>query len=263
MTEYRAAIFFENDEGQQFHVENTCKTPCNIEIIKIPETRSLRDIPWAFPPLEKLIADNNLYENTYLTFIQSQGIQGDQYDLVSGIQQQHLEVLRKWIERTKDQIPRVALFDWDRTITVFEGNYYPASRQMLSETLEGVPEALERDTVRYLCGGDARVGLIQEMFQLCKDNDVEITILTNNSQCTDYFEDFERLLQVFGDFTYNYICSSKFRSNKGLALQKTAGYDTFLVNPSLFGGANAKKRKTTQSKRSAKKKSRKFRKSRK
>ena len=252
MVEYRAAIFFENDGGQQLHVASSCRKPCNIEIVKIPESRSIGDLPWSFPPLQKLITDNNLYENTYLTFIQSHGIQGDQYDEKSGIQQPHLEVLQAWIERTKDQTPRVALFDWDRTITVFEGNYYPACRKMLSETPEGVPEGLERDTVEYLCGGRSRVALIQEMFQLCQDNGIDITILTNNTQCTDFLEDFERLLKTFGDFTFNYICSLQFNGNKGLALQKTPGYDRFLVNPSIFGGGKGRKAKRSRAKRTIK-----------
>jgi len=249
MAEYKAAIFFENDPDQYANVQRVCRNPCNIDIIKISETRHLRDIPWSAPPLQKLIADNNFSENPYLTFIQSQGITGDQYDQVSGIQQEHIEVLQSWITKTATQIPRVALFDWDRTITVFEGNYYPASRQLLSEMPGGVPEGFERDTLVYLCGGEGRVALIQQMFQICEDNGIDITILTNNSQCIDFFEDFEKLMKTFGDFTFKYICSVQFNSNKGLALQKTPGYDKFLVNPSMVGGKRFVNRSKSKGKR--------------
>jgi hypothetical protein len=67
----------------------------------------------------------SLNPNAYVDLLKSHHIDTDAYDPDSGIEQNHIRILNRWLTNTKDSKEhRAAIFDWDRTLTKVEG-FYP------------------------------------------------------------------------------------------------------------------------------------------
>ena len=101
-------------------------------------------------------------------------------------EEQHTELLKNI-----DEIPgeKIAIFDWDRTITVIEGMLNIPVHSMIP------------DMIVYLCGGDERLARLQEMFRELHGKRVEVFILSNNpsadkSNSEENFELFKQLLKI-------------------------------------------------------------------
>jgi len=85
------------------------------------------------------------------------------------------EILDQWIADTEGLERRVALFDWDQTLSKFgaidiDALTYPAANYM--------------HILLYLLGGQERLTAIQRMFKELADNKIRIIILTNNAAST-------------------------------------------------------------------------------
>jgi hypothetical protein len=155
---------------------------------------------------------NNLY--VYL-MVNTSRSQSDAIDILSGIQELHMPIVDAWLTETPAGSARVALFDWDRTISMVEGLRIPFPG--LSE--EGLKRYV-REGLTYICGGDARIAMLRAMFQKLHDAGVMLLILTNNSAC-DVEPQFDMFaVELFQDIPFFTICSLKepYRGNKGHAL---------------------------------------------
>jgi len=203
------AIFFDNDDRQLQHVRDFCK---DIKLVKVNETRPLEETPFDQPPLANLVAQ--LPGNQYVKYIRDTiGWTGDTYDSRSGIMKSEIVTLYDWLAKTaSDSRPKAALFDWDRTLSQFEG--FP--------NLSVMPRDLSYyDVLVYLLGGKKRFNMIQDMFKYVQTNypSVQIVIATNNGNCTRYqFKNLARML--IGREDIQFVCGKNFQGNKGYALQK-------------------------------------------
>lgn len=180
-TQYDAAIFFDNEQNHIDIVPIACPT---ITAIKVPETHPRPAPLFTQSPLKEYIA--SLGENTYIEVLQRKTPKElfDYYDPVSGLASAHVDRLRAWMEDTADKAHRVAVFDWDRTITIVEGLFTYETEAHIRSIVPGLTWAtFVNDTMLYLCGGSERVQFLKDMFALLHENNVDIAILTNNKGC--------------------------------------------------------------------------------
>lgn len=127
--------------------------------------------------------------------------------------EQHTELLQNI-----DRIPgkKIAIFDWDRTITAIEG--------MLK-----VPDHMIPEMIVYLCGGEERLSRLQEMFRELHRKRVEVFILSNNayadkSNSEETFELFKKLLNILDpDMDHEHIIGC-YRNNKRTKLTKSEAF---------------------------------------
>ncbi len=173
-TEYNSVIFFENSAEQKGYIAAYCPTvqfargsfdevspDANFIIVDIQETE-----PPPLVPFDKLPFKDELVGNKYVERFDF-AARSDRFDAVAGIQQRHYDnILKPWIA-SRGIGPHIAVFDWDRTITVIEG-IYP-----VSDIIE--------DALNYVCGGTTRVAMLRQMFQELVDKNIHIMILTNNT----------------------------------------------------------------------------------
>jgi len=118
-----------------------------------------------------------------------------------------------------DKIPgkKIAIFDWDRTITVIEGMLKVSEHSMIP------------DMIVYLSGGEERLSRLQEMFRELRRKRVEIFILSNNayadkSNSEETFELFKKLLNILdGDMDDEHIIGC-YRNNKRTKLMKSEAF---------------------------------------
>lgn len=116
-SQYEYAIFFDNEPKRIDEVEQYCK---NIQCVKINETAErLLMTKFTDPIYTEFLARNDITKETnqYYNYI-SRAVYKDALDLLSGINPENVDTLNSWIEETNGK--RAAIFDWDRTLTVFE-----------------------------------------------------------------------------------------------------------------------------------------------
>lgn len=158
---------------------------------------------------------DGVWKNVYIYLMANTSrSQSDPIDIMSGIQESHLPIVDAWLEETRASAARVALFDWDRTLSMVEGMRIPI--QGLSDS--GLKRYV-RDGLQYICGGDARIKMLRDLFRKLVSAGVMLIVLTNNNACEEpQFKMFTN--ELFGDIPYFTICSLKepFRGNKGYAL---------------------------------------------
>ena len=227
---YTAAIFFDNDKK---HILNFEKKLPAILSIKVNETPGIPTSNVTDPnsDISKYIEAEDLRDNFYVKLIKILGDNIENYDKLSGINAADIAKLDAWIRQTAGQKNRAAIFDWDRTITKCEGILLPAVNMPLPEALsllaqsnhipiEGVD--IIEEFLTFICGGKERFGAIRKMFNACKDNNINIVILTNNPMCNLYgfiFQDtLNRIIKPLPEQPVTFICSHPFGGNKVDAL---------------------------------------------
>lgn len=241
---YDSAIFFDNsmDHIMHFTYNTTAKSVC------VGETMS-DDVLIPFDSREYVdfLAKNGLTENINDKIAKL--INNDKkydyvlrrdrgyvaYDPKSGIKQLHTDILFRWLDSIPAEKNKVALFDWDRTITVFEGmvlpihdirpaeefndeklnaswiNYlnkrYGPEFEEMADYLREHPTSIE-ELLLYLCGGSERLAMLRSIFRRCMETKTDIIVLTNNAGCTSkhYKEIVKRL--IGSDIPHEIICSS-------------------------------------------------------
>jgi hypothetical protein len=257
---YKAAIFFDNDNKNILTVSSGFSC---ITAVKIPESE-----PFAAPyyksypqmlltqePLASYV--ERFQDNSYYQFLIKSRIRDDTYDELSGIKQVHIDLLNRWIGDTKNKGERVAVFDWDRTISLFEGAIGHANEAYTTQSeFEAVgindPNPVE-STLLYLCGGPERLAMLRGMFNTCRQNGVDIIIFTNNASVLN--------MPLFREAVYGItpgikvICSANptldpsIKGNKGLVLKTDEQFSELCLSS---GGR--KKRKTLRKKLKSKQK---------
>lgn len=102
---------------------------------------------------------------------------GEEELICNGITQDIYDrFLIPWITENKDN-DKIAVFDWDRTISIVEGLMIPSNFPF-----NGIDEQnFAREMATYVLGKKDRMDFLTNMFKMLHDNDVKICILTNNS----------------------------------------------------------------------------------
>lgn len=266
--DFRAGIFFDNARIHIEQVQHSC--PRNVMAVKVDETTGVfydsygqrSSTPVARFDQEPMVSYlTAVGPNAYQRFLASCGYIEETYDSRSGIGAAHIEMGRAWLAATAAMTPRVALFDWDRTISKIEGTYdlrdralAPCLERFYAEEPTQTYQTVIDDAVVYFCGGAERLELIRAFMRELNDAGVSIFILTNNGNCGgDFYNDLVR--SFFAGIPYaGVICSAKVanpitghRGDKGAAL---VGRPQLTSICTRYGGAR-KKRGSTKKRRSS------------
>jgi len=233
-----AAIFFDNKKE---HLDEVHTKHRNIKLVKVPDAKGSyfpKPLSMNSGPLKIMI--ESLGPNAYVELLKGQGIDTDAFDPVSGIEQNHIRILNRWLTNTKDDSHsnRAAIFDWDRTLTKVEG-FYPLYK--------GQERHMFEDTLLYLFGGHKRLLKIRGMLQHLATEGVEIFILTNNEASITTF--FKRMIHVLSPHIplENIICATLlYRGHKGLAFENHTKLSTVRILET--GKAIKPSRRTTRTK---------------
>lgn len=226
--QYDAAIFFDNDPKQIELVREHCNAR-RVEVVQIPDTRELKgDNIISIGEKVGLTQKNNTYIAMRVKQSQALGrAAGERYDEKSGIQKVHLQQLVQWLEKTSDTANRVALFDWDRTLSMFEGVTLVEAEHRdfkFEDPVTGAPaysvDQIREDTLIFLMGRE-RLEILREMMRLLLRNNVDVAIVTNNTSCPNvhtmtYFNGLVQ--QLMQNVPFSIVCSLPYRGNKGIAL---------------------------------------------
>jgi hypothetical protein len=170
------AVFFDNDAANFRGFENFPR----VLTVKIPETS--HDAPNV--PFDTFVGPLGLEGNTYYQLLTESKFLGDAYDSASGVTREILnDVYDAWVESNPSI--KYFIFDWDRTLTQFEGIVLRASKFYRDHPLGGTDDCSYEDMLIYLFGGGARLGKMREWIGFLQGEGIEIIILTNNGSCFD------------------------------------------------------------------------------
>ena len=160
-------IFLDNDAE---HIDNWQRHFTNSRTIKINDTTL------------NTLGDGNTYYNGYITnygpntytaLLQRNRMQIDTINPSNGITQADITSVLSWVD--ENPANRIAVFDWDRTLSVFEGGAMPWG-PWNSPSIDSNPE----DALNYMFGGTERVELIKNMFNTLHTEGVNVFIITNS-----------------------------------------------------------------------------------
>ena len=181
-------IFFDNDEK---HINEVRECP-QIRCIKVPGVKNIKEISIDIP---EFATHKNGVPELFIEVVAPK--RKDLFDIGSGFNVEHYDILYDWVVEgvSLPSNERYAIFDFDRTITQIEGFISPPRGKSLSPGMAGFGQFLQKwdkykslditplMMMTYLCGAD-RLPILQSAFDLCKDNGINIVILTNNGICT-------------------------------------------------------------------------------
>ena len=227
MDTFQHAIFLDNDFNKITQVGQLCY---KIKCIKINESSSYSEIPWNTDPLKSYMRDKISMLNSYVKLIKTlPKVIGDMYDDRSGINESNMNDLRQRVDALPKGESKAVIFDWDRTLTMFEGVFpytYLMSKKLKPDFLtnmnnEQYHKQLLEDMLIYLFGGEERLQLIRRMLNELHAKGVTLFILTNNGSCGE--QKFYPYIQALTPHIpiENMLCSAPFpyHGNKGLLLQ--------------------------------------------
>lgn len=169
--------------------------------------------------------DTNSYLNALRTTYEDQEVP---YDSASGITEEQFGLIFTELGKLPGSA-KFAIFDWDRTITKFEG--WLAESSVLEDMAKPKPEsaALRKDLLLFICGGSERLEMIKTNINRLIGEGVAVFVMTNNSGCGK--PDFTNLVAEL-DPRIKIICSRSYNKNKGEAFVKSG----FFKVPAPKGG---------------------------
>jgi len=234
-------IFFDDDEVNTHSVAGKL----NIKTVKIPKT----DGPILEIPISSFV-NNASWDGTheYIDLLRKANVTTDLYDALSGIQEAQIDELNTWLDTIPEDKYKntAAIFDWDRTLTVFEG-IFPYSTILAYINYYGLNDSkdiITNSMLTYLFGGIDRLTMIKDMLDMLSGKGVQIFILTNNGSCPT-LNDFKSYVTLLTDKIpeTNILCSkpSPYYGNKGNFLYANPKFE--LLKPALFGGRSKQSRR--------------------
>lgn len=181
--QFKRGIFFDNEQS---NIDNMRRYfDHTIESVKVADTEGFKKDERSKlndDYVRMVMADG--IPNKYIQILEK--MSGDVFDEKSGMTDKDIETCMAWCADSTIDTPKVAMFDWDRTLTRSEGFETVGS---LASTIVAVKESygltmtkdeLAIDMLFYLFGGQDRISKLNAMFTACKENNVAIYILTNN-----------------------------------------------------------------------------------
>jgi hypothetical protein len=252
------AIFFDDSET---HIGSFGEYYSKIKGVKIPATHPLEETPIdaVKDALRDTMDPTGEGMDLYINLIKSLNkpiLLNDPYDSASGIQASHIDELRTWLDGLAlDNYSKVAvIFDWDRTITMFEGiiKYNLLQSKMTQQDLaEDMQNKINESMMTYLLGGKVRHTMINNMLNMLSEKGVQIFILTNNLSC-GVGEDFTKYVTLLTDKipVANILCSfpAPYRGNKRAYLDSNPHF-SLLKTPTTGGRRRYKKTRRSHKKR--------------
>jgi len=165
----------------------------------------IRDNPVQLNYKEDYNYHNNFINNSYYNYFKPGGRPSNGFNMTNA------EDLLLWLNRTSNPI---VLFDWDRTITCFDGfaiENYPFTYSSKGIKIQHV--------VEYICGGYTRINLLSYVFQSIrkKNKNGEIFIVTNNPISINNRPEFIKMIQVI-DPQFKEKCLIYGKGHKKMAL---------------------------------------------
>jgi len=145
----------------------------------------------------------NFKDNTYYNYFEPTGRPSNGFNMT------HAEDLLLWINRTSNPI---VLFDWDRTITCFDG--FAIENYPFTYSSRGVKI---QDVIEYICGGYTRINFLSYVFQSIRKKNGEIFIVTNNPMSVYNRPEFIKMILTI-DPCFKEKCLIYGNGNKRLAL---------------------------------------------
>ena len=233
---FTKGIFLDNDEKHRRSVQTACSG--SMTILPVPETpyyrpnvqiSSVQYVKF----LEKLSSKAQDTAKVLSRLCLAIGGGVEALDAVSGLQPSHVTEIKAWVDR-ETQTPGhrlVAVFDFDRTISVMEGGYFLGNsiyemKKIITEQV-GKRENLElyvpgftaEGFAEYLAGGSIRFAMLQDMFNYLYEHNVKVILLTNNTGCPRARNLFRELMLVYTqNRPVEVICGVEFGGDKGKAV---------------------------------------------
>lgn len=178
-------IFLDNDAE---HINNWQRHFPDSLTIKIDDT-AINSLGNGNTYYNRYITDppNGYGPNTYTALLQRYKMQTDKINPSNGITPAEISLVLNWVD--ENPANRIAGFDWDRTLSVFEG----APMQIGPWTsVNCTPE----DALNYMFGGTERVELIKNMFNTLHSKGVEVFIITNSGNASNNRPAFLELIKI-------------------------------------------------------------------
>ena len=189
MSKKSKVYFFDND------INNfTDSYRCNrVQGILCNESRHLKNSDWFISPskfkryLLCLSKGARCYGNYIL---KKDGC--DSYDPKSGVKSRHLKFM---IRNADPSRIKAFIFDWDRTLSKFEGIYAicPSVKQLI-KSFHLHSQVSVSDIAEYYLGGPNRLHALQVFWKWCQKHRIHIYILSSNPSIGKYPYFFKQLL---------------------------------------------------------------------
>jgi len=245
---YDAAIFFDNDPNQIKFVKSFCNT---IRSVKVNQTDNIRVIPYGPEIVAKY--RRSLGQN-YYSMLMEKTANKLHFDPISGLSDEDFAQLEEWINTLRNAAEvrhKAAIFDWDRTISKFEGislgfteafDFYLDILNVDETSL--TEDRMMEDMLIYICGGAERLAKLRDMFVMLATNRIDIIILTNNGGC--YKPAFKAMVnKLLPEGIQAYLaCSSKskfndIRGHKGYKLYTIPQFKDDICTISVNSNSNS------------------------
>ena len=243
------AVFFDNDAANFRGFENFPR----VLTVKVPETsHHAPDVPF-----DEFLGPLGLAGNTYYELLTESKFLGDKYDSASGVTRELLDdVYDAWVQPNPSI--KYFIFDWDRTLTQFEGIVMRPSEFYRNYPLGGTDDCSYEDMLIYLFGGRERLDKMREWIEFLQGEGIEIIILTNNGSCFNIDAagkesihlGFKAVVDTLAPGC-RIICSGNPRGHAG---HKDVAM--WALMPAAITGGRRKNKKKTRTKRAVKSKSR-------
>jgi hypothetical protein len=170
-------------------------------------------------------------------------------DSRSGIDVDVVHKIMTWVDENRGK-RLVAVFDFDRTLSIMEGGFFLASSiqamkkyffeiEQITKLGNGssiaylngkpipyeralrpfIPEFSAEGYANYLAGGTERMKMLEEMFDYLYENNVKVIVLTNNGSCSYARNLFREITMVYTKGRpVEVICGVDFGGDKGKAV---------------------------------------------
>ena len=152
---------------------------------------------------EKNNYHKNFLNNTYYDYFKSSGTPCEGFSMA------YAKDLFSWLHKT---LHPIVLFDWDRTITCFDG--FSIENAPFTYTSKGIHH---QHVVEYICGGYTRLNFLCYVFNAIRKAKGEIFVVTNNPVSIYNRDEFIKLIKII-DPQFNVGCLIYGNGNKRNAL---------------------------------------------